>query len=190
MNVKVPLPADAGLPADVVAVLRGLPPLNVFRMMANAPASFHGWAAFALSILLQSEFDPRKREIAILRVAHVTRAPYEWTQHLRIARSLGVSEAESQAIAVAGAVTGLDPEGNLLCRVADEISRDVRLSDEALAAILERYGVRQATELILCISYFNMLSRFLESTRVELEAEDLIGGRTPAEMAANAPRKD
>jgi hypothetical protein len=34
-----------------------------------------------------------------------------------------------------------------------------------------------------------MLSRFLESTRVELEAEDHIRGRTPAEMAASAPRK-
>ena len=68
-------------------------------------------------------------------------------------------------------MTTLDPEGNLLCRVADEISRDIRLSDEALSQILDRYGVRQATELIFCCSYFNMLSRFLESTRVELERE-------------------
>jgi hypothetical protein len=29
--------------------------------------------------------------------------------------------------------------------------------------------VRRTTELILCCSYFNMLSRFLESTRVEIE---------------------
>ncbi len=36
---------------------------------------------------------------------------------------------------------------------------------------MDRYGVRQATELILCCSYFNMLSRFLESTRVELESQ-------------------
>jgi len=34
----------------------------------------------------------------------------------------------------------IDTEGNLLCRVADEISRDARLSDEALAAIMDRYG--------------------------------------------------
>jgi hypothetical protein len=63
MNVEVPLPADAGLPADVVAVLQGLPPLNEFRMLANAPASSHGWAGFALSIMLQSEFDPRKNRM-------------------------------------------------------------------------------------------------------------------------------
>lgn len=189
MTVKVPLPADADLPADISNVLQSLPPLNVFRMMANAPASFQGLVAFASSILLQSEFDARKREIAILRVGHVTRSQYEWTQHVRLGKALGVSEGEIRAIAVDGAVSGLDAEGNLLCRVADEISRDVRLSDEALAAILERYGVRQATELILCVSYFNMLSRFLESTRVELEAEDHIGGRTPDQVAGNLSRK-
>jgi len=74
-------------------------------------------------------------------------------------------------IGVDGPVQGLDEESLLLCQVAEEISRDIRLSDEALAAILKRYGVRQATELILCCSYFNMLSRFLESTRVELESK-------------------
>ena len=55
---------------------------------------------------------------------------------------------------------------------ADEISRDVRLSDEALGLLLDHYGKRQTTELIFCISYFNMLSRFLESTRVPLEDFD------------------
>ena len=58
--------------------------------------------------------------------------------------------------------------------MADEISRDVRLGDEALAAILERYGERQATELIFCCAYFNMLSRFLESTRVPVEEQPVL----------------
>ena len=100
-------------------------PSNVGLMIANAPASFKGWYEFAISILFYSEFDPRMREIVVLRVAHVTRSIF------------------------------------------------VRLSDEALAQILERYGALGATELVLCISYFNFLSRFLESTRVEIENEAL-----------------
>jgi alkylhydroperoxidase family enzyme len=140
-------------------------------MMANAPASFRPLIDFAFSLLVKSEFDARKREIAILRVAQVTRASYEWFQHVIVARRVGVTDEEIEKIAVAGPVTGLDEEGNLLCRVADEISNEVRLGDDALQQILDRYGTRQATELILCISYFNMLSRFLESTRVELEED-------------------
>jgi AhpD family alkylhydroperoxidase len=113
-----------------------MPPVNVFRMVANAPASFNGFLDFGSSIMFESEFDPRKREIAILRVAHVTHSNYEWTQHVTIARMTGVTEEEIEKIASDGVVTALDDEGNLLCRVADEISRDVKLSDGALAQIL------------------------------------------------------
>jgi len=43
-------------------------------MLANAPASFDSFLDLATSILAGSEFDARKREIAVLRVAHVSRA--------------------------------------------------------------------------------------------------------------------
>lgn len=169
--MKVPLPDNSQLAPEIRERLQQLPPLNVFRMLANVPASFPSLIDFAMSLLIRGEFDQRKREIAVLRVAHVTRSNYAWMHHVRVGRGVGVSEEEIAKIAIDGPVTSLDSEGNLLCRAADEISRDVMLSDEALAALLERYGVRQTTELILCVSYFNMLSRFLESTRVELEPD-------------------
>ncbi len=169
MNPKIPLPKDSELPEEFRERLAALPPLNVFRMMANAPASFMQLLDFATTILFGSEFDARKREIAILRVAHTTKSNYEWVQHVEVARATGVTDEEIAIIGRDGMVSGLDEEGNLLCRVAEEISLDVRLSDEALSQITERYGVRQATELILCCAYFNLVSRFLESTRTELE---------------------
>ena len=143
--------------------------MNVMHMAANAPASTKALVDLAQSILFYSSFDPRKREIAVLRVAHVTHSAYEWTHHVSLAKGYNVSDKEIEIISTEDPVISLDEEGNLLCRVADEISRDVRLSDEALAQILKRYGAQGATELILCVSYFNSLSRFLESTRVELE---------------------
>ena len=174
MAVHVPLPADSDLPEAVRERLAALPPLNVFRMMANAPASFPALIDFAWSILFQSELDAREREIAILRVARATRSDYEWKQHVVVAAGVGVTSEEIAAIAEPEPGEALDETGKLLCRVADEISLDVRLSDEALAALLERYGRRQTTELILCVSYFNMVSRFLESTRTELEATNVL----------------
>ena len=53
--------------------------------------------------------------------------------------------------------------------MAEEITRDVKLSDDALAQIIERYGHRGATELIIACCWFNLISRFLESALVELE---------------------
>ncbi|MGD0210581.1 MAG: carboxymuconolactone decarboxylase family protein [Desulfomonilia bacterium] len=170
MSPYIPLPSIESLPQEIKEIVQAFP-LNIFLMTANAPASFKGLGELARSILFESEFDPRKREIAVLRVAHVTRAIYEWTHHVAVAKLYGLTDNEIEKIKTEDPVISLDDEGNLLCRVADEISRNVRLGDEALTQTLNRYGVRGATELILCISYFNMVSRFLESTRVPLEKD-------------------
>jgi 4-carboxymuconolactone decarboxylase len=168
MIPKIPYPETSTLSPEIRALIESFP-LNVARMAANAPASVKGFLELAQSILFYSAFDPRKREIAVLRVAHLTHAVYEWTHHVVLAKNFDISDKEIEIIRTEEPVTSLDEEGNLLCLVADEISRNVRLSDDALAQILKRYGTQGATELILCISYFNFLSRFLESTRVELE---------------------
>ncbi len=171
MSIRIPLPTDEQLPAGARKILGNLPPANVFRMVANAPSSLAGFVQLAGSILLQSELDGRLREIAVLRVAHVTGSRYEWEQHIRIAAQMGVTTAEMALLATDSPVQGLGEKELLVCRAAEEISRDVRLSDEALSALLATFGQRQTTELILCCAYFNMLSRFLESTRVELDAD-------------------
>jgi 4-carboxymuconolactone decarboxylase len=177
MDPKIPLPTDAELGPEQVRMLAKLPPLNVFRMVAGAAGAGRPFLQLGGAVL-SGALDARRREIAVLRVAHVTKAAYEWAQHEQLARAAGVTEAEIDAINREEPVTGLDQEGNLICRVADEISRDVRLSDEALDAIVARYGSREAAELILLVSYYNMVSRFLESTRVEIEDEPLLNGRT------------
>jgi 4-carboxymuconolactone decarboxylase len=173
MKVCVPLPDIESLSPAIREAVTAMP-LNVFLMSANAPASFMALAGLARSILFESQLDPKKREIAILRVAKVTSAIYEWTHHVAVAKQCGVTDDEIKKIQAEDPVASLSEESNLLCRVADEISRNVRLSDEALSQIIDQYGVRKATELILCVSYFNMVSRFLESTRVPLEGEDFM----------------
>jgi len=173
--MQISLPTDAELSADAVAALRSLPPLNVFRMVARAPASLAPFIQLARSILAGGQLDPRLRELAVLRVAHVAGSAYAFGQHVALAKVIGVGEGQISAVAADGPVTALDETGNLVCRVADEITRAVRLGDDTLAATVARFGEGQATELILCCSYFNMVARFLESTRVPL---DLIGGRS------------
>lgn len=181
MPPSIPLPSDDELTPEHRELLANLPPLNVFRMIAGAPKAIGPFMQLGGAVL-STALDARRREMAVLRVAHATGAPYEWAQHEQIARNVGVTEAEIEAIRTEEPATSLGDEGNLICRVADEVSRDVRLSDAALEQILDRYGPREAAELILLVSYYNMVSRFLESTRVEIEDEPLLKGRTPGEL--------
>ena len=78
MDPHIALPADDSLPDYIRQRRATFPPWNVFRMLANAPASFDSFLDVATSVLAGREFDARKWEIAALRVAHVTRAEYQW----------------------------------------------------------------------------------------------------------------
>jgi AhpD family alkylhydroperoxidase len=174
MTPRIPLPGDDELTPEHRDMLDKVPPLNVFRMVAGTHRGFRPFLQLGGAVL-SSSLDARRREIAVLRVAHATGAGYEWAQHERLARNAGVTDQEIGAIATEEPVASLDEEGNLICRVADEVSRKVRLSDDALEQITDRYGPREAAEVILLVSYYNMVSRFLESTRVELEDEPPVG---------------
>ena len=174
MPATIPLPTDDELTPEHREMLAKVPPLNVFRMVAGTRRGLRPFLQLG-SAVLSSCLDARRREMVVLRVAHATGASYEWAQHERLARHAGVTDQEINAIATEQPVSSLDEESNLICRVADEVSRDVRLSDDALEQIVHRYGSREAAELVLLVSYYNMVSRFLESTRVELEAEPPVG---------------
>ena len=139
MSPSLPLPADEDLPEEIRAALANLPPLNVFRAVASVPASFRPFLELGGSLLAGPEIDAHNREIAILAVARETGATYERAQHEQLAATAGVSAAEIEAIRE-GDPSALDADGALAYRAATEISRDVRISDEALAALVERWG--------------------------------------------------
>ncbi len=179
----IPLPRDEDLPPEALKILAGLPPLNVFRAVAGLPASLRPFLQLGGSILSGSHLTPGERELAILRVAHLTSAGYERQQHEQLGRSAGLSEEEIEATATASPGEVLTAEGALVCRATDEITNDIRLSDETLTAVRERWGDQGAAELILTVGYYNMVSRFLESMRVPLETDQLLAETTPAEMA-------
>ena len=90
-------PAAASEP--VRDALERVPPLNIFRMMANADSAFRPWLRWGAALLGRLELDPLLRELAILRVARLTpHAEYEWVQHVPIAQAVGASEEQVAAL--------------------------------------------------------------------------------------------
>jgi AhpD family alkylhydroperoxidase len=178
----LPLPTDEHLPPEAAEILAGLPPLNVFRAVAILPASLRPFLELGGSLLGGSELTPQERELAILRVAHLTDAEYERQQHVQLARSLGMSEEQIEAAASSAPGERLPADGVLICKAADEITLNVRLSDDTLAAVRDRWGDKGTAELILTVGYYNMVSRFLESARVPLETAEILTDKTPAQI--------
>lgn len=163
---SIPLPADDDLDPATRERLAALPGLNVLRMVAHAPPSVQPFFDMGAALLLKAELPARDRELAILRVAHLTGSAYEWHQHEIIGRAVGLTDADLD-LARHGAST--DELDSLLIAATDEITTTVRLTDETLAELQRVLGNRQTVELILTVAHYNAVARLLESARVPIE---------------------
>src|SRR3954463_5637438 len=96
---RLPYAAPATASEPVRDALGRVPPLNIFRMMANAETAFRPWLRWGATLLGELELDPLLRELAILRVARITpHAEYEWVQHVPIAKAVGAGDEQVVAL--------------------------------------------------------------------------------------------
>ena len=166
---RIPYPKLEDLPEKVRIAAEKLPPLNIMKMFLNAPTNAIPLLVFGQSILTKQELDAHLRELAILRVAHLTGANYEWTQHVPLAKETGVTAAQVEAIPQGADSDAFNEVEKNVIRFTDEVTQDVKASAETFAALEKDLGPRQMVELALAIGFYGMVARVMESFEVELE---------------------
>jgi hypothetical protein len=183
-KVSIPLPLDEELPAEVVRTLSQLPKLNNLRMFARVPRCFNTLMNFIDEIFNHGSFDKRLRECMYIRISYVCGLYYEMRHNLLFARNLEMTDEEFAALTRDGEIDGLESDANLVCKAAEEITKNISISDETLKQLLERFNIDTVSELILLVSWFNMLIRYVESMRVPYEEnlEKIIVGPYPVKL--------
>jgi alkylhydroperoxidase family enzyme len=152
-------------------VLERIPPLNIFRMMANAETAFRPWIRWGAVLLSDLALDPALRELAILRVARLTpHAEYEWIQHVPIAKAAGATDAQVEAL------ERDEPEADcfsdderLVLRFTTEVVRDARASSETFDGIARLLSAREIVELLMVIGQYMMVARVMATAELELD---------------------
>jgi alkylhydroperoxidase/carboxymuconolactone decarboxylase family protein YurZ len=179
----IPYPADDELDERAREVLDRLPiRINLFSMLANAPAMMRPTLRLGQAILTGGELDPRLRELAILRVAAVTGTEYEWVQHVPIGKAVGVTDAEIDALSESdalpdGAFGGTD---ELVLRIVDGVLRDQRPAPDLVTRGADELGRAGLIELILVAGYYAMLGNLMRAVDLDVDAPAAERGEFPA----------
>ena len=168
---RIPYPDLASVPDDIRERMGPNPP-NVSRMLAGAsPGVNRGFGAFGRGYMSESPLDPKLREIAILRVGYLSNAAYEVYQHEALARHVGLTDAQINAGREGGdQAARLGEAGQAVLAFTDDVVRNVRASDATLAAVRAHLPDAEVIDLILVIGAYMLVSRFLETTGVDLDA--------------------
>ena len=113
---------------------------------------------------------PREEtELVILRVAHNTGCTYEWVQHERMARRVGLSDEEIARVRGASAAPGWSERRALLLRAADAMHADGKVGDELWAQLSQILDEVRLIELCMLVGHYEMLAMTLNSLGVPLD---------------------
>jgi alkylhydroperoxidase family enzyme len=150
--------------------------LNLFRMLAHAGTTGKRVLSLGTALLSQLELQPKLRELAILQVAHESGADYEWVQHVPLALSAGVTQAQIEAIEQGSLPSGLfiDQEQQVL-HFTKEVYSGRTIADDDFDGMTQAFTSREIVELLLTIGYYTMLARFMMV--LEIDIDDPAGER-------------
>ena len=117
---------------------------------------------------METSLDPRARELAILRTGWLCGAPYQFGEHLRIARNAGIDEEALERVREGSADPGWSPRDRVVIVAAEELHGNSMISDETWAALSAHFDPRQLIELLVLIGHYHLTAFIQNSLRVEL----------------------
>ena len=168
-----------GLPAQMAE-------LSVFRVLLRHPELCKAIFGLLGQLLFRGKLDARLRELVILRLGWATGSEYEWTQHWRVAKQLGVSEADMLAVRDWRGHAGFGAAERAVLAATDETLESGAISEPTWRAAESALGsAENLLELVAAIGNWRLFSSLLRSLEVPLE--DGVAGWPPDGVAPVSP---
>jgi 4-carboxymuconolactone decarboxylase len=171
-----PLPADQWDDA-VDHALSGMLPAerrnpssagNLLATLVRHPKLTRAFLRFNNHLLFASTLSARLREVAVLRVAHLSDCEYEWRHHVRMGRDVGLTDEDIDGIQRGEASDELDLA---ILRAVDELQDKSVISDATWATLSEHLDERQRMDLIFTIGCYGALAMAINTFGVEPDQE-------------------
>jgi AhpD family alkylhydroperoxidase len=168
---RVPLVQPGTRPelADIEARIlaeRGRVSLLYQALLNSAPIAA-GWEQMLTAVRNRTGLDAGLRELAILRVAVLNGAAFEFDAHVPHAQRAGVGMAKVEATRVEPLPhEAFEPLEDLVLELTDCMTREVAVPDALMDRVQAQFDPRGTVELVATIAAYNMVSRFLVALRI------------------------
>ncbi len=152
--------------------------MNSRRALLNHPELLGLFVDTPQWFRTHSTLPPRLRELVLLQIGYVTGSSYEFSHHVVIAATAGVTDDDVLAMIAetAGASETATPDrfSNLECaalRAGRDLTRHLDIDDATWAHLVAGLGETTTMELVVLIAHYNLFVRVLAALQVDVEPE-------------------
>ena len=163
---------SAELTEMIGAALPGLRPLSEspwLTTLAHNPALMKRFGPLANHLLFKGRLPARQRELLILRCGWLCQAPYEWSEHVAIAKTNPTfTAAEIERVIAGPDDLAWGPVDAALVRAVDELHRDSLVSDATWAVLAAEFDEATLLELLMVVGMYHLIAWMQNSARIAL----------------------
>jgi len=139
---------------------------TLYRVLLNSAPLAQGWEAMFTAIRNRASLPARLRELAILRIAMLNGAPYEFDAHVPHALKAGIAEDAIQALREGRIADNMPVLDRLVLELTDTMTRNIEVPDALFERVRGNFDDTQLVELVATVAGYNMVSRFLVALRI------------------------
>jgi 4-carboxymuconolactone decarboxylase len=138
----------------------------LYQVLLNSPPLANGWEKMLTAVRNYNTMPTDLREMVMLRVAVLNRAPFEIEAHAPLARKAGMSEEKIEALKAEAPGAVFTPRERAVLALTDTMTRNIQVPDEIFEPLRAHFDTRALLELVATVAAYNMVSRLLEALRI------------------------
>ena len=147
-----------------------LPPINLFRAAANARTLYPPFIQYMYLLFRPLELDGRIERLIVPYVGKLSDCVYIWRQNVVVAKSLGITQEEIDALERNDTQAGCFSDAQKAAfRFAEEAFRLIEVGDEVYAEATRFFSPQAITELLYVVGTYMLLARVARTGRVPLD---------------------
>lgn len=159
-------PALAELEARILAERGRISPL--YQVLLNSPPIAQGWEQMLSAVRNRNSVPADIRELVILRIAVLNRAPYEFEAHVPHALAAGLSPFVIEALRdpLVQEASGLSPAQRVALQLCDAMTRDIEVPEALYQLVRQHFDAQGQLDLVATVAAYNMVSRLLVALQI------------------------
>jgi 4-carboxymuconolactone decarboxylase len=138
-----------------------------FRTLAKHQEIFRCQLEMGTAIF-KGQVPPRERELAVLRIGWLMRAPYEWGEHVSLGKRYGLTTEEIERVIHGSAAPGWSRHEAAILSAVEQLLTEQAINDDTWATLAAGWNEPQLLEFTMIVGQYVSIALVQNALRVRL----------------------
>jgi alkylhydroperoxidase family enzyme len=140
-----------------------------FRTFAKHPEIFRCQLEMGTAIF-KGQVSPRERELAVLRIGWLMRAPYEWGEHVSLGKRCGLTTEEIERVIHGSSAPGWSKHDAAILSAVEQMLAEQVIADDTWATLAASWNEPQLLEFTMIVGQYVSIALVQNALRMRLAA--------------------